>query len=122
VAIHTGYEGSGTQEGPFTHAKHMVDEARAFGSAISSSATNFSQAVDLRGRVQRHPIGMVLAAAGIGYVLGGGLFSPTTGRLLKLGLRLAIIPFVKNQLSVMAGAAASARSPQAGEGAAGSTF
>jgi hypothetical protein len=100
----------------------MVDEARALGSAISSSATNFSQAVDLRGRVQRHPIGMVLAAAGIGYVLGGGLFSPTTGRLLRLGLRLAIIPFVKNQLSIMAGSAANARSPQPGEGAAGSTF
>jgi hypothetical protein len=100
----------------------MVDEARAFGSAISSSATNFSQAVDLRGRVQRHPIAMVAAAAGVGYVLGGGLFSPTTGRLLKLGLRLAIIPFVKNQLSIMAGAAASGGSPQPGEGAAGSTF
>jgi hypothetical protein len=101
----------------------MVDEARAFGSAISSSATNFSQAVDLRGRVQRHPIAMVAAAAGVGYVLGGGLFSPTTGRLLKLGLRLAIIPFVKNQLSIMAGAAAaSGGSPQPGEGATGSTF
>jgi hypothetical protein len=60
---------------------------------------------------------MVLAALGVGYVLGGGLFSPFTGRVLSIGLRLAVIPLVKSQLAAMAGAAA-----QPGEGAAGSTF
>ena len=118
MAINTGYQGTG-QEGPMHHATKMVDEARAFGNAVNSTATNFSQAVDLRGRVQRNPIVMVCVAAGVGYVLGGGLFSPTTARLLRLGLRLAVIPFVKNQLSTMAGEATSG---QPGEGSAGSTF
>lgn len=113
MAINTGYEGTG---GPsaFGHAKNMVEEARAFKEAISGQATSFSQSIDLRGRVQRNPIAMVCAAAGLGYVLGGGLFSPLTGKLVKVGLRLAIIPLVKSQLGNMVGGASEASS--------GSTF
>ena len=116
MAINTEYQGLGTEEkGAFHHAKAAVDEAKAFKEAVSSSVDNFSSSIDLRGRVQRHPIGMVCAALGVGYVLGGGLFSPFTARLLKIGIRMAIIPLVKSQLSATAGA-------QPGEGAAGSTF
>ncbi len=115
MAINTGYQGS--DEGAMGHAKKAVEEARAFKEAVSSRAADFSQSIDLRGRVQRNPVGMVLAAAGIGYLLGGGLFSPLTGRLVKYGLRLALIPLVKSQLSGILGTA-----PQAGEGAAGPTF
>ena len=111
MAINTEYQG----QGAFDHAKAAVDEAKAFKAAIGSSVENFSSSVDMRGRVQRHPIGMVCAALGVGYVLGGGLFSPLTARLLKVGIRLALIPLVKSQLSAIAGA-------QPGEGAAGSTF
>src|SRR5437016_2791284 len=112
MAINTEYQGTG-EKGPFEHAKAAVDEARAFKDAIGSSVENFSSSIDLRGRVQSHPIGMVCAALGVGYVLGGGLFSPFTSRLLKIGIRLAVIPLVKSQLSAIAGA-------QPGEGAAGS--
>ncbi len=116
MAIDTGYQGVGEQ-GAMGHAKKAVEEARAFKDAVSNQATSFSQSIDLRGRVDRHPIGMVCAALGVGYVLGGGLFSPLTGRMVRYGLRLALIPLVKSQLSAMAGAVA-----QPGEGAAGSTF
>ena len=119
MAINTGYQGN--DGGAVHHASKAFEEAKAFTDAVSSTATNFSQAVDLRGRVQRNPIAMVCVAAGVGYVLGGGLFSPTTARLLKIGMRLAIIPFVKSQLATMAGQVASSGS-QAGEGSAGSTF
>jgi hypothetical protein len=87
----------------FEHASRMVEEARAFGSSLSNQAQSFSESIDLRGRVQRNPIGMVLAAAGIGYVLGGGLFSPMTSRLLKIGVRLALVPVIKSQLGAIAG-------------------
>ncbi len=119
MAINTGYEGNNT--GAVHHASKAFEEAKAFTDAVSSTATNFSQAVDLRGRVQRNPVAMVCVAAGIGYVLGGGLFSPTTARLLKIGVRLALIPFVKSQLSNMAGQVVSSAT-QAGEGSPGSTF
>ncbi len=115
MAINTESQGyqtaaNGENGGAFEHGKKMVDEARAFGSALSSGASNFSQTIDLKGRVQRNPIAMVCVAAGVGYLLGGGLFSPTTSRLLKIGVRLALVPFIKSQLSTMVGQATSGRS------------
>jgi hypothetical protein len=114
MATSSEFQGQGAMD----HGKRMVDEARAFKEAVSTQASNFSQAVDLHGRVQRNPFLMVAAAAGVGYVLGGGLFSPLTGKMVRIGLRAALIPFVKNQLMGLAGAASGA----AGEGSAGSTF
>jgi hypothetical protein len=116
MAINTEYQGVGNNDkGAFEHAKAAASEAKAFKEAVSSSVENFTNSIDLRGRLQRHPIGLVCAALGVGYVLGGGLFSPFTSRLLKVGIRLAIIPLVKSQLSAIVG-------DQAGEGTAGSTF
>jgi hypothetical protein len=111
VAINT--EGQGAME----HGRRMVEEARAFKDAIGTQADSFTKTIDLRGRVERNPIGMVLAAMGVGYVLGGGLFSPLTGKAVRIGLRLALIPLVKSQLANIAG-----ESRAAGEGAAGPTF
>jgi hypothetical protein len=113
VAINTEYEG----DGAIDHGKRMVEEARALKDAISSQAESFTRSIDLRGRVQRNPLGMVVAAAGVGYVLGGGLFSPLTGRLVRVGIRLALIPLVKSQLSNIAGS-----SEPTGEGATGPSF
>ena len=113
MAINTGYEGQGAMD----HGKRMVEEARAFKEAIGSRADSFTRAVDLRGRVDRNPLGMVLAAAGIGYVLGGGLFSPLTGKILRVGVRVALIPIVKSQFQNLVGQQAAA-----GEGTEGSTF
>lgn len=100
MAINSGTQG--TEGGPVLHAQRMVEEARAFKSSLSESASKLGDSIDLRGRVQRNPFGMVLAAAGVGYLLGGGLFSPLTGRLVKVGIRLALVPFVKNQLGAVA--------------------
>jgi len=91
-----------------------VEEARAFGSAVSGSMENLSRSIDLRGRVERHPIGMMFAALGVGYVLGGGLFSPMTGRLLKVGMRLALVPLIKSQIGGLAGGSDSERSSGSG--------
>lgn len=81
-------------------AHQLLDEAR-------STFEDLGQAVDLRGRVERHPYAMVAAAVGVGYVLGGGLFSSLTFRLLGIGVRVAAIPLVKHQLLDLAGAAVS---------------
>jgi len=116
VAIETEQQGMGATDGngkTFEHASRMVDEARAFGSSLGQQAQSFSESLDLRGRVQRNPIGMVLAAAGVGYVLGGGLFSPLTSRLLKIGMRLALVPVIKSQLGEMAADVRTAGHPSA---------
>ena len=79
-------------------AQHLINDARG-------AVNEIGERLDLRGRVQRNPYGMIAAAVGVGYVLGGGLFTPLTGRILKLGLRLAALPLVKEELLGMAEAA-----------------
>jgi len=106
------------EQGAMDHAKRMAEESRAFKEAVASQADSLTRAIDLRGRVERNPIGMVLAAAGVGYVLGGGLFSPLTGRLVKIGIRLALIPLIKSQLSNIVGQSAE----PLGDEAAGPSF
>jgi hypothetical protein len=67
------------------------------------SVSDFGDALDIKGRVDRHPYGTVAAAIGIGYVLGGGLFTPLTGRIVRLGLgigmRLAVLPMLKREMA-----------------------
>ena len=67
------------------------------------SVSDFGEALDIKGRVDRHPFGTVAAAIGIGYVLGGGLFTPLTGRIVRLGLgigmRLAVLPLLKREVA-----------------------
>jgi len=120
VAINTEYQGyqagtGGENGGAYEHGRKMVNEARAFGSAISSGATNLTQAIDLQNRVQKNPIAMVCVAAGLGYILGGGLFSSTTSRMLRIGVRLAVVPFIKTQLSNLVGESSQGR-PSGGPG------
>ncbi|GAC1337883.1 MAG: hypothetical protein NVSMB23_04930 [Myxococcales bacterium] len=113
--------GNGHHDGDtFQHAKVMVDEARAFGRSLSDSAQTFTQAVDLRGRVNRNPIGMIAAGLGVGYLLGGGLFTPLTGKLVRYGMRFAILPLIRGPLMAMAGSAGAAAASSSGRGGAGS--
>ncbi|HYX93298.1 MAG TPA: hypothetical protein VE782_17150 [Myxococcaceae bacterium] len=90
-------------------AQQLVDDAR-------EAIRQIGGALDLRGRVERHPFGMMLAAMGVGYVLGGGLFTPFTAGLVRLGLRLAALPLVKDELIGMAGAAMDGLSGRSGRG------
>jgi hypothetical protein len=76
-------------------AEHAFERAR-------DGVTELRDTLDLPGRANRHPYGTVAAALGIGYVLGGGLFSPLTGRIvglgLRVGLRLALLPLLKDEI------------------------
>ena len=62
--------------------------------------------LDIKGRVRKHPYGSLAAALGIGYVLGGGIFTPLTARFvglgLRLGMRLALLPLLKQELFELA--------------------
>jgi hypothetical protein len=67
------------------------------------SFSDLGDALDIKGRVDRHPYGTVAAALGIGYVLGGGLFTPLTGGIvrmgLRIGLRLAVLPLLRQEIA-----------------------
>ncbi|HEX9506804.1 MAG TPA: hypothetical protein VF947_00255 [Myxococcales bacterium] len=79
-------------------AQHLLSEAKG-------AVEDLRETFDFRQRVERHPYGMLFAAAAVGYVLGGGLFTSWTGGLVRLGIRLAAVPFVKNELMNVAEAA-----------------
>jgi hypothetical protein len=53
-------------------------------------------------QTQEHPGRTVAMAVAAGFVVGGGLVSPLTGRILsagmRLGLRLVLLPFVTQTL------------------------
>src|SRR5215831_15668482 len=98
-----GRPGNGAPQGaPMHHfvetVDHLGESAQKLAAEARTAVREFVGAVDLRGRVNRHPYGMIAAAMGVGYVLGGGLFTSLTSRILRLGVRLAALPFVKNEL------------------------
>ena len=51
------------------------------------------------GRVYHdNPYAVIAATAGIGYVLAGGLFTPFTRRVFRMGTRALIIPLAVTQV------------------------
>ncbi len=47
--------------------------------------------LDLQGRLQRNPYGMLAGALAVGFVLGGGLFTRLTAKIVSAGLRMAVM-------------------------------
>jgi hypothetical protein len=94
------------------HVDRVGGSAQEAWSRTRDTVNDLKERLDLDGRVSRNPYGMVAAAVGVGYVLGGGFFSPLTARIfsigLRLGIRMAAIPFLENEIrgfadSVMGG-------------------
>lgn len=48
----------------------------------------------MKDQVEEHPYRSLAIAAGVGFVLGGGLFGRTGGRLLATGLRVGLAALV----------------------------
>jgi hypothetical protein len=91
-------------------AKNLGRRAEKVGTAAEQvwdrtrdSFSDLGDALDIKGRVDRHPYGTVAAALGIGYVLGGGLFTPLTGSIVRLGMRigmrLAVLPLLRQEIA-----------------------
>jgi len=96
--------GLGGRVGSLGRAAHSLTEE------LRHTAADFGRALDLRGRAQRHPYALMAAALGVGYVLGGGLFSRTTARALALAGRVAALSPLRGELwglaeAVLSGAA-----------------
>lgn len=83
--------------------------------------SDLGEAIDIKGRVRRQPYGTLAAALGIGYVLGGGIFTPLTSRIvrlaLRIGVRAAFVPLLKDQVAGLADALADGDGDGAGRAA-----
>jgi hypothetical protein len=75
-------------------------------SAVEEARRSIETTVDdVRERVQEQPVKTLALALGAGFVVGGGLFTPLTGRLfytgLRMALRLAALPLVREELTAL---------------------
>ena len=59
--------------------------------ADSSLVDLVKDILDIEGRVERNPYGMMAGAVGAGFVLGGGLFTRLTGRIAGAALRIGVM-------------------------------
>lgn len=68
-------------------------------SEIGEAAMELYERLDIGRQLQEHPYRTLAVAAGIGYVLGGGLFTPLTGALVRVGARAALLPLLQSTLA-----------------------
>jgi hypothetical protein len=84
----------------------VSDTAQEAWTQTRGAFSDLKDAVDLEGRVKRNPYGAVAAALGLGYVLGGGIFTKLTSRIVRIGLRIgvrvAVLPLLKDQIAGLA--------------------
>jgi len=85
-----------------TPSKQRADAPRLAESLSDARQSIETMVSDGRQMVDEHPWRAVGVALGAGYVLGGGLLTPLTGRLLygvlRIGLRLAALPLIRDEL------------------------
>ena len=74
----------------------LSHDAKDLAAEVQEAAGEVTKVV--QSEVQAHPYRTLLGAAFVGYVLGGGLASPLTGQLVRVGMRLLVIPMVRTQL------------------------
>jgi hypothetical protein len=89
-------------------ASWVNDSAHKAWDRTRGAVAELKRAAAIEERVNRNPYGSIAAALGIGYVLGGGIFTPLTSKIvalgLRIGIRLAVLPMLKDEISVLADA------------------
>jgi hypothetical protein len=75
--------------------------------------------VDIEGRVERNPYGMMAGAMGAGFILGGGLFTRLTEKIAGTALRIGVmaaLPRLEKEFERTLGRDADAASPPSRKG------
>ena len=68
---------------------------------VDDTSGALREVLDIEGRVQRNPYGMVAGALAVGFDMGGGLFTRLTARIAGVGLRMGLAaawPLLQQQL------------------------
>lgn len=80
------------------HARAIGDEVSGLAEAVTGLASAVKGRIDLGERMRAEPLKTLIVAAGVGYVVGGGIFTPATAVMLRVASRLWLLPILKNQL------------------------
>lgn len=78
--------------------RDYLDESRRIVDDARHLYDDFRQDNPLGHIYERNPYALLAAAAGVGYVLGGGLFTPFTRRLVRVGLKAMVLPVAASHL------------------------
>ena len=52
---------------------------------------------------EENPFAVLAVAAGVGYILGGGLLSPFSRRIARIGMKAMVLPIAASQLKSISG-------------------
>lgn len=74
--------------------EQISTEAKALGSTLETTIRDVE--ATLRAHMDEHPYTLLAAAAGVGYVLGGGVPSRLTSLLLGIGTRVMLESTARN--------------------------
>lgn len=85
-----------------TGHQQIIDDTRRLADDARHLYDTFQQENPLLEYYERNPYAVLGAAAGLGYILGGGLLSPFTRRLLRVGLKATALPFAVSQFRQLA--------------------
>jgi hypothetical protein len=68
---------------------------------LNEARLGILESLDIKERVKQNPYGMMAGALGLGFVLGGGLFTRISATILVAGLRMglfAALPLLEKKL------------------------
>lgn len=94
-------DNDGRTERILEHSRALGGDLRQLRDELSGAAQELKSRMDFSRSIQEHPLRSVAIAVGVGYVLGGGLFSPMTRRLLGVGTRAMLLPILRSQVLAM---------------------
>lgn len=97
------YQDEGRTERVVRQSRALREDVRGLAREVGEATKEMREKVNLTRAVREHPFRAVGIAVGVGYLLGGGLFTPLTGRILRVGARAMLVPFIKGQVETLVG-------------------
>jgi len=83
----------------FDEARDVVEDSRRLADDVEDMYERARDSSNsLRQMYDRNPYAVLAAAAGTGYILGGGLFSPFTKRIAQMGMKALVVPVALKKL------------------------
>jgi hypothetical protein len=95
-------------------SRHLMDDSKKVFDDVQQLYDNMRNKGSLGEYYQQNPYAMLATAAGVGYVLGGGLFSPFTKRVLKLAMKGLVIPIAGSQFKNLSASGHASHAPAEG--------
>ena len=80
-------------------ARATKEDISDLASAVASAGKSVMNKIDVQRRMSEEPVKTLAIAFGVGYVLGGGFFTPTTARAFRLATRLWLLPAIRREIS-----------------------